>query len=129
MGETKALTPAEIAHLRELEQSMWIAATRYDAAYMARTLSPDFFEFGCSGRVYARDETLAIPAQAEIRATLPLRDFQVHPITEDVVQVTYISEVMYATAQVCNRSSIWVRTSEGWRLRFHQGTPLPTETG
>ena len=59
----------------------------------------------------------------EIHAKLPLRDFAVHQISNDVVLVTYISEVQYETLEVGNRSSLWFKTQDGWKLKFHQGTP------
>ncbi|HUI31881.1 MAG TPA: DUF4440 domain-containing protein [Candidatus Acidoferrales bacterium] len=109
--------------VKELEESMWRSETRFDRDYMERVLSPDFFEFGRSGRVYKREDTLAAPAQ-KINAKLPLKDFRIHPITEDVVLVTYITEVIGNKLEMGNRSSIWIRTPKGWRLRFHQGTPV-----
>jgi hypothetical protein len=105
--------------LRGLEESLWRAETRFDRDHMERTLAPDFFEIGCSGRTYTRDETLAALPE-EIQTTLPLGDFRVHPITERVVQVTYTSEE--GDVRTCRRSSIWVATAQGWQLRFHQGT-------
>ncbi|MCB1181769.1 MAG: hypothetical protein KDK55_07125 [Chlamydiia bacterium] len=36
--------------LRKLEESLWIASTRFDFNYMNRILAHDFFEFGRSGR-------------------------------------------------------------------------------
>lgn len=119
----------DFEQLRQLEESMWVAEARFDVAYMERVLSPDFFEFGCSGRIYTRAEIIDTPAQP-IRSTIPLRDFRVRPVSingvANVFQVTYISEVVYDEyVQICNRSSLWVRTNEGWQLRFHQGTPLP----
>lgn len=35
----------DIKKLRELEESLWIAKTRFDQEYMNKILSPDFFEF------------------------------------------------------------------------------------
>jgi hypothetical protein len=107
--------------LRELEESLWLAETRFDREYMEQILAPGFFEFGCSGRAYTRDEVIAVTPRA-IRAKLPLGDFQMHPVTERVVQVTYKSEEGEDDARICRRSSIWVATAQGWRLRFHQGT-------
>lgn len=119
------LNQTEINTLRQLEESLWVAETRYDRAYMERVLSPEFVEFGCSGRIYRRDEILPKPEEwREIKAALPLKEFQAHLISETVAQTTYISEVTVEQLQVCNRSSIWVKTGEGWRLRFHQGTPV-----
>jgi hypothetical protein len=111
--------------LKVLEESMWIASTRFNNDYMERTLSPDFFEFGCSGRIYRREDMLPITEEGkEIKATIPLKEFRVLPLAQNVVQVTYISEVIYEEVQICNRSSIWIKTASGWQMRFHQGTPV-----
>jgi ribonuclease HI len=113
----------DLKKLRELEESMWRSETRFDRKYMERTLSPDFFELGQSGRVYARKDVLDAPPQ-EIKARLPLRHFKAHPITEGVVLVTYISETGADEVKIANRSSVWAKTRKGWQLRFHQGTQI-----
>jgi uncharacterized protein DUF4440 len=45
--------------LQQLEESLWIAQTRFDNAYMEQILSPEFVQFGRSGKVYGREETLS----------------------------------------------------------------------
>ena len=107
--------------LRDLEESLWRSETRFDRAYMEEVLAPDFFEFGRSGRRYAREDTLSVPREAVISATL--KDFKIHEIAPDVILVTYISEVMYESLEVSNRSSLWVKIPTGWQIKFHQGTP------
>jgi hypothetical protein len=110
--------------LRQLEESLWRAQTRFDREYMEKILGPDFFEFGRSGRIYNREETLGVPAQ-EIAAVLPLPKFEVRLIDTNVALVTYISEVCYGKIkELANRSSLWSRYSTGWRIRFHQGTAV-----
>jgi hypothetical protein len=109
--------------IQELEESLWISETRFDREYMEGVLSSDFFEFGRSGRLWKREETLAAPFH-EINATIPLKDFAVHPISDDVVLVTYVSELHDEVLEVGNRSSLWVRTPKDWQLRFHQGTKV-----
>lgn len=111
-----------IAELKQLERSLWIAETRFDHQYMDKVLSPDFFEFGRSGRVYRREDTLAIENEDNIQAQL--KNFKFHPIAVDVVLVTYISEVQYDELEIANRSSLWLKTPDGWQLQFHQGTPV-----
>jgi hypothetical protein len=91
---------------------------------MEKVLAPDFFEFGRSGRVYKREDTLFGIRPQVINAKLPLKDFKVAVIAEGVVLATYISEVTYNEVEVSNRSSLWIKTSNGWQIRFHQGTPV-----
>ena len=91
---------------------------------MGRVLSSDFIEFGRSGRRYDREAILRIGEPGDLtRARLPLADFTVSVLAPSVVLVAYVSEVMDGVVQRANRSSIWIREEEGWRLRFHQGTP------
>ena len=109
--------------LRRLEESLWRPETRFNRDHMDEVLAPDFFEFGRSGRVYRREDTLDVPVQP-IEATPRLTKFAVRSISADVALVTYVSEVTYAEVkEVANRSSLWSRHAGGWRLRFHQGTP------
>jgi hypothetical protein len=118
------LTADEHDQLRCLEESLWRAETRFDRDHMNEVLAPDFLEFGRSGRVYRREDTLDVPAQ-RIDVTLPLGKFAVRSIAADVALVTYVSEVTYGEVnEVANRSSLWSRHAGGWRIRFHQGTPV-----
>jgi hypothetical protein len=60
-----------------------------------------------------------------IDAVLPLPEFHARYLSNDIVQVTYISDVnKNRKRQRANRSSIWSRGTKGWVLRFHQGTAI-----
>ena len=111
--------------LRQLEESLWRAETRFDRSHMEQILAEDFCEFGRSGRTYGRAEVLPAPGETgEIDATLPLPGFQVRVLSAEIAQVIYVSGVRHGdTVETGNRSSIWRREAAGWRLCFHQGTP------
>ena len=114
---------AEHERLKNLEESLWRAETRFDRAYIDGVLAPNFFEFGRSGRRYTREDTLSAGA-CEIHAKLPLEDLEIIFIRPDTALVTYISEVQYAVLERANRCSVWIKEANGWRLHFHQGTPI-----
>jgi hypothetical protein len=90
-------------------------------------LHPEFVEFGSSGHRYdAHGVAAALEAEALEREVAagedPVR--QAHGLAADhlaadVVLVTYET---HRTGRVTRRSSVWVRHSGEWRLRFHQGT-------
>lgn len=123
--ESSMMSPSadEIDRLRMLEEGLWRANVRFDAQAMEEILSADFFEFGRSGRIYRREDILAIQAQ-EIKAVLPLIDFKVRLLDANIAQTTYISVVTYDDVEERGlRSSIWSRSRTSWQLRFHQGTP------
>ena len=117
------LTQEDRELLQRLEEDLWRENTRFDRRYMEKLLAEDFFEIGRSGRIYGREDTLSIPREP-IEAILPLPEFDVRLLTEDIAQVTYNSTVRYDDVlEKGRRSSIWSRSSNGWVIRFHQGTP------
>ncbi len=111
--------------LRRLEETLWRVETRYDRALMERTFAAEFAEIGRSGRRYMRDEMFFDPdPTAEIGATLPLPEYAVTLIAEDVALATYTSEVRHEGAVLrARRSSLWAWRDARWQLCFHQGTP------
>ena len=89
---------------------------------MDGVLAADFIEFGRSGRIFSRADSINVTAQP-IGATVPLRDFAVRQVAGDAYLVTYTSEVTFGDEiEYANRSSLWVRTPDGYKLCFHQGT-------
>lgn len=120
-----AISPSaqDLADLTRLEESMWRESTRFDVAFQERSFAVDFMEFGHSGRIYTRDEIIRHDSQT-IHAVLPLPNLSVRLLDKDTAQVTYNSEVTYGDRiEFARRSSIWSRSSSGWVMRFHQGTP------
>jgi DNA-binding MarR family transcriptional regulator len=123
-GRARSLARTDSEHLRRLEGSLWRRETRFDRDYMERTLAPDFFEFGRSGRIYTREDIIGMrPRMAEVKYAL--KDFKLTPLDHEVVLVTYVSEVRAQELERGNRSSLWRKTPAGWQLSFHQGTAVP----
>lgn len=117
------LSENDRATLQRLEESLWREATRFDRNRMNDIFAPDFYEIGGSGSIWNKEQCLATTPQT-ILAVVPLPEFQARLIHPDVAQVTYNSVVTYGgIVQHSRRSSLWTRTSSGWQLRFHQGTP------
>lgn len=87
---------------------------------LAELLHPEFLEFGRSGRRWTREAVLA--ELADSGAPPPAReDLELRPLAPDLVQLIWRSP----TPRAAWRCSIWQRQPEGWRLRFHQATPIP----
>jgi hypothetical protein len=100
------------------------AGTRQHPATVDALLDPEFFEFGASGRRWDRAAMIAALAQetAEPGRAPSARDMAAIRVAPGVVLLTYISA---DGGRLCRRSSIWRETSAGWRVLFHQGTPIP----
>jgi len=111
-------------YLTHLEEGLWMPERRFDPDWMDRILHPDFNEVGASGRAYSRPDIIDTP-RVEFDAQLPHKDYKLKLIDEDVALARYISNDTYqGIPRYAYRTSIWINTNEGWRLRFHQGTPL-----
>lgn len=102
-----------------LECSHLQPEVRVSAEKLAEVLDDDFFEFGSSGGVikrsdYDRDHTLN-PEPMQITA------FTMYELGPAAVLTTYQIHNQ-RTGKVTNRSSVWKKRQNGWKLFFHQGT-------
>lgn len=85
--------------------------------------SEEFWEIGASGRVYTRPFILD---ELEKRYSAPYEDvweatgFECRRLAVDVYLLTYT--LLQNKMHLSRRATIWQRTSEGWKIVFHQGT-------
>jgi hypothetical protein len=118
-------------HLRGLEESLLDPGVRRDRARVAALLADDFLEFGSSGRVWTREETLRLLATESYTYTRPeMVDFACRRMAHGVALVTYKTiRVEAATGERAEalRSSLWTEKSGTWQVRFHQGTRIGNE--
>jgi hypothetical protein len=114
---------AEVERIRALEEGLWRPVTRFDSDWMRRHVTDDVVEYGQSGRVHDRAAMLDA-SPAAIDAVLPLPDFVASEIAPGVALITYRSVWTIGDETLhTNRTSVWIRTGDGWRMRFHQGMP------
>jgi hypothetical protein len=116
------LAADDLAHtLKALEQRLLDPAVRADPQKVGALLDDDFEEIGRSGTLFRRADLLeALRAAPGFDGPRTIRDFAVRPLSDTLVLVTY---TVPESATI--RSSLWRRTAAGWRMTFHQGTPLP----
>jgi len=112
----------DVVTLGELELAMWTTKFRCDPVWFDHWLHDDFFEYGRSGTLWTREVILAQEMPDKIEVEVPFPDMAITHVSADLVQVTYRSVEPRGQAW---RSSLWQRVDEQWRLRFHQGTPIP----
>jgi hypothetical protein len=110
--------------LERLELLLMDPAVRRDRERVAGLLAEDFQEFGSSGRVWTLATTLE-QLRSETYSPPVIECFACRVLVEDVALVTYRavrSNGATGERKVTLRSSIWVRMSGNWKMRFHQGT-------
>jgi hypothetical protein len=117
-----------LERLRELETELHRLETRQDRKRLEQLLHPDFVEFARSGRRYARNEVLAeFSAEGAVLEAVRAQDFELVELARGLALLTYSSAHEGPSGELHRRtlrSSLWVETETGWRIRFHQGTAV-----
>lgn len=123
------MDPAVQGEILSGEHALIQAQAHADTATVERLLSDDFHEIGSSGRYFGKSAVID-----SLTRSLVL-DFSLQTIEwiqagPDCVILVYMAEVTRRrnnhslTIKAC-RSSTWRREATGWRMLFHQGTPVP----
>ena len=112
--------------LQALEVELHKPAARSDATRLNALLHDDFREFGQSGAAYTKADILSrLPTELH-HAVVVADRFEVRPLGESVALLTYRSAHRQADGtfdRFTLRSSVWERSTLGWQMSFHQGTP------
>ena len=111
---------AERSALGVLETRMWLNGYRDDTRWFEHHLHDDFVEHGCSGALWTRPKIVAQDI-GPIEVDVPFTDLTLDQIDTDTWMLTYLAVQPHRT---CRRVSLWQQTADGWRMRFHQGTPI-----
>ncbi len=107
--------------LFQLEGKLLKPEIRTSKDELANLLADTFFEFGSSGKVLYKDENIGEMTLSLVK--MKLSDFEIHPLSEEIVLTTYrIFNEM--DKQHSLRSSIWKLTDGRWKMHFHQGTKI-----
>lgn len=108
------------------ERALLTAQVRASTARLQALLAEDFVEFGASGRRYTRQDIVAELAQESDESRYSADAFECVELAPGLVQLRYISRREGAAGvRLARRSSLWRQETAGWRMVFHQGTPLP----
>ena len=121
----RCYNPRMLDLFRDLEEKLLRQETRNSPGEVATLLHPDFFEFGQSGTVWSRQQTIDSLAQ-ECPMEGSLTDLSVRSLAADVTLGTYRAFGRDpASGNECHslRSSVWNLTDGRWQMIFHQGTP------
>ena len=122
---------ALLALLKAFEIELHTCMSRSDVTRLDVLLHNSFREFGRSGAVYSKAEILSQPPSREKQAVVIAERFEVRLVGEYVALLSYRSALLFGSGfldRFALRSSIWERSSLGWKINFHQGTPtLPFE--
>jgi hypothetical protein len=114
-----------LQELQALEVELHHPGVRCSRERLEQLLHPEFHEVGRSGRAYNRETIVSFLASEESQPVIHSEEFSVALLAPDVALLTYRSAHVEQDAGLVNhtlRSSVWLKASQGWQLRYHQGT-------
>jgi hypothetical protein len=107
-------------HLLDLEQQLLEPEIRTTPEKLDRLLAEDFFEYGSSGKVFTKQDSVGSGNGLSVRK-MTLTDFNINILAPNVTQTTY--RIYDETRNLYTlRSSIWKFLDGRWQMFFHQGT-------
>ena len=110
----------------DLEMTLLKPEVRSSREELDKLLADDFMEFGSSGSVYRKPETLANLTTTTDKVVYEVSDFEAREISDNfVLNIFKTKRTINNTDVVISlRSSIWKKTDGNWQMFFHQGTPI-----
>ncbi|MGA8270818.1 MAG: nuclear transport factor 2 family protein [Candidatus Sulfotelmatobacter sp.] len=111
------------------EKSLIEAKKKDDAAFFKQTLTPDFSLVGVDGQLVDGPDAADNLGDSNLLELTPY-DIKVVSLGDDAAIVTYDAIVREAPAEdqdfpprYQHFSSVWIKQSGQWKLKFHQATP------
>jgi len=114
-----------LKELRELEVELHQPEIRSNTKRLEALLHDSFVEFGRSGKIYGKAEIIKKLPMENSPGLIWSQDFSVEEVSEGIALLTYKSAHRHESGELsrhANRSTLWQHTSQGWQMRFHQGT-------
>ncbi|WP_330969756.1 nuclear transport factor 2 family protein [Lysobacter sp. A3-1-A15] len=110
----------------EREQALLTDPVRASREALDELLADDFLEIASTGLSFGKAAVLDRLPQEAGSHVFEAWGFTEHAVAEGIVLVTYRAAVARSGIRISSvRASLWRREASGWRMVFHQGTPLP----
>lgn len=119
------MTKEQVDLFYNLETGLHTKDVRNSREKLSALLADDFVEFGKSGGVFNKENTLEGLGNETVDLQIIVSDFSVKELSAGVVLVMYAAtmfDVDGVTTVSTNRSSVWVLRDSRWQMVFHQGT-------
>lgn len=122
--------PALAGVLAELEKLEPIFHRPEHGTDFDNMMVEDFWEVGASGQRYSRQYALQVLDERKAHPSPDVWEtsgFHCRKLCRDVYLLTY--SLLQDGVRKTRRSTIWQRTTMGWKIVFHQGTLYNDQTG
>lgn len=95
-----------------------------DREQLMATIADSFVEFGASGNVYNKQQTIDILEKRDavsVQNNWTADNFVCHQITDEQYLLVY---TLRRLDNITKRVSVWEKSNNQWRILFHQGTTI-----
>jgi hypothetical protein len=112
--------------IKELEEKLLAPAVRGSREELEKLISPEFIEYGSSGKIYNFLATItSLIADSKNKFNYSFVNFKTRRLSDDAILALYILETeKNHHIAIANRSSVWHWEEGSWRIIFHQGTKV-----
>jgi hypothetical protein len=124
--QTNSTVALLLIELQALEVELHHPGVRCSRTRLEQLLHLDFHEVGRSGKPYNRETVVEYLASLEVHPIVASDAFALVRLGPQAALLTYRSAHVEQGNVLVNhtlRSSVWLSSSAGWQLRYHQGTP------
>jgi len=109
----------------EMELKLLDRNIRNNKNELIKYISREFIEYGASGRIYTYNDTVNLPSNEEDQIIYEIIKIDTKILSENIILVLYIIEIQNENEKnISNRSSIWKKENNDWKIIFHQGTKV-----
>jgi hypothetical protein len=116
--------------IKGLEEKFLLQKVRSSREELEKLISPDFIEYGSSGKIYNYLGTIAYLLTNSVDTfKYSFVNFKTRRLSDDTILALYILEIeKKRRIIITNRSSLWRQEADFdgqsfvWRIIFHQGT-------
>ncbi|MDR3248381.1 MAG: DUF4440 domain-containing protein [Treponema sp.] len=110
--------------IKTLEEKLLAPKIRVSREELEKIISPEFIEYGSSGKIYNYSGTIAhLVSHADDKFNHTFLNFKTRRLSDDTILALYIVETeKHHRIAITNRCSLWRWEEGSWRIIFHQGT-------
>jgi hypothetical protein len=116
--------------IKGLEERLLLQKVRSSREELEKLISPEFIEYGSSGKIYNYLGTIAYLLTNSVDTfKYSFVNFKTRRLSDDTILALYILEIeKNRKINITNRSSLWRREEDFdgqdsiWQIIFHQGT-------
>jgi len=109
----------------EMELKLLDKNIRNNKEELVKYISKEFIEYGASGKIYTYYDTLNFLPIEEKQIEYKIIKMDSKILSENIILLLYIIEINNGVENIItNRSSVWKKDNNDWKIIFHQGTKV-----